>query len=226
MKNILNSNVYLDDALLRKTLVEYDVEFLFDCIKEEMLYLNIPKNFDGDGVDFISLDLFNRGMSILINYASYVKNLTNKNIIIPIFEVDNTNIVIAFQLENNVSLKFILFDKSNYIYVSYYNNYCFINALEINISQILDEIKPFSDIFILFPVIVNDVVVNDNKCEERIVGKLNKNFGFNGYKPILAGTLVYENDGVYYFYGEVEATGIITKIKYNKETLESCIDKI
>lgn len=226
MKNILNSNVYLDDTLLRKTLVEYDVEFLFDCIKEEMQYLDISKNFDGDGVDFISLDLFNRGMSILINYASYVKNLTNKNIIIPIFEVDNTNIVIAFQLENNVSLKFILFDKSNYIYVSYYNNYCFINALEINISQILDEIKPFSDIFILFPVIVNDVVVNDNKSEERIVGKLNKKFGFNGYKPILAGTLVYENDGVYYFYGEVEASGIITQIKFNKETLESCIDKI
>lgn len=160
MKNILNPNVYLDDTLLRKTLVEYDVEYLFDCIKEEIPYIAIPKNFDGDGVDFISLDLFNRGMSILINYASYVKHLTNKNIVTPKFEVDNTNIVIAFQLEDNVSLKFILFDKSNYIYVSYHNNYCFINALEINISQMLDEINPFSDIFILFPVIVNDVVVN------------------------------------------------------------------
>lgn len=225
MKNILNSNVYLDDTLLRKTLVEYDVEYLFDCIKEEIPYIAIPKNFDGDGVDFISLDLFNRGMSILINYASYVKHLTNKNIVTPIFEVDNTSIVIAFQLEDNVSLKFILFDKSNYIYVSYHNNYCFINALEINISQMLDEINPFSDIFILFPVIVNDVVVN---CVEKpqIVGTLNKNFGYNGYKPILAGTPVYEIDGTYFFYGEVEASGIITGIKFNKETLEPAINKL
>lgn len=226
MKNILNTNVYLDDILLRKTLFEYDVEYLFDVIKEQIPYIEIPENYDNDGCDFILLDLFNKGMSILVNYASYVKKITNKNIVMPNFEFDSTDMVISFVTDNNVTLKFIIFDKSNYMYATYYNNYCYINAIEFNISQMLDEINPFSDIFILIPILVTDEVINDNKCEERIVGKLNKNFGFNGYKPILAGTLVYENDGVYYFYGEVEATGIITQIKYNKETLESCIDKI
>lgn len=225
MKNILNPNMYLDDTLLRKTLIEYNVEYLFDCIKEETKYLDIPQNFDGDGINFISLDTFNRGMSVLINYASYVKGLTNKNTVIPVFEIDSTNIVIAFQLEDNVNLKFILFEKSNYMYVSYYNDYCFINALEINVSQMLDEIKPFSDIFVLFPVIVNDVIVNDAE-NPQIIGTLNKNFGYNGYKPILAGTYVYEMDGAYFFYGEVEASGIITEIKFNKETLEPAINKL
>ena len=33
-------------------------------------------------------------------------------------------------------------------------------------------------------------------------------------------------DGAYFFYGEVEASGIITEIKFNKETLEPAINKL
>lgn len=153
MKNILNSNVYLDDMLLRKTLLEYDVEYLFDCINEQIIYTEFSKNYDNDGCDFIPLELFNRGISILINYASYVKRNFNKNVVIPKFEINNTDIVISFEKDENIKLRFILFDNSNYMYITYYNDYCFLNNLEINISQILDEIKPLDEIFILFPIV-------------------------------------------------------------------------
>ena len=208
----------------KKTVAQKIVYGSFDIIKEQIPYIEIPENYDNDGCDFISLNLFNKGMSILINYASYVKKITNKNIAMPSFEFDSTDMVITLTTNNNVILKFIIFNNSSYLYVTYYNNYCYINAIEINISQMLDEIKPFSDVLILLPILISDDVIEDNN-DERIVGRLNKNFGFNGYKPILAGTLVYERDNVYYFYGEVEASGIITQIKYNKETLEPCIDK-
>lgn len=56
-----------------------------------------------------------------------------------------------------------------------------------------------------------------------LVGHLNKQFGFNGAKPILIGSEVYEFAGNYFFEMELN-NGQKQKVKYYKETLKPCIN--
>lgn len=58
----------------------------------------------------------------------------------------------------------------------------------------------------------------------KFVGKLNKKFGYNGFKPIEVGTDVYEFNNSYYFEMIKETDNLKVKQIFNKETLKKCID--
>jgi hypothetical protein len=104
-------------------------------------------------------------------------------------------------------------------------NPCFPKAVTNNVRNV---IRDFEINFINpndVPNIFNITNENDepNK-DDRFVGVLNKQFGYNGIEPIEIGTKVFENDSCYYFYmipsGENKTP---VKQKFYKETLSKCI---
>lgn len=60
---------------------------------------------------------------------------------------------------------------------------------------------------------------------EIVVGTLNKEFGYNGFLPIKAGTPVYEYKGSYFFNMEtIKEPKQIIQQKFYKEDLKSSIN--
>ena len=68
---------------------------------------------------------------------------------------------------------------------------------------------------------IKDKIIEDYPI---IIGKLNKNFGYNGFKLIEVGTDVYEFNNSYYFEMTKEIDNVKVKQIFNKETLKKCIN--
>ena len=91
------------------------------------------------------------------------------------------------------------------------------------------DIKPYT--MFNFEKIANEIVdrINHNKIEKDepiLIGYLNKEFGYNGFKPIEIGTAVYRFKDVYYFEMSPLNSDIKTKVNFYKETLKPCINFI
>ncbi|MDY0270139.1 hypothetical protein [Trichloromonas sp.] len=77
--------------------------------------------------------------------------------------------------------------------------------------------------------IERDLPPNNNKIDEDIpllIGYLNRNFGYNGFKPIEIGTPVYLHKDRYYFNMEPINGGQSVIQKFYKDTLHNYIDFI
>ena len=69
-------------------------------------------------------------------------------------------------------------------------------------------------------------LVDKGENESVLVGHLNREFGYNGYKPVEVGTEVFELDNSYFFYISPLNSDKTTMVKFYKKDLTPCIDFI
>jgi hypothetical protein len=68
--------------------------------------------------------------------------------------------------------------------------------------------------------------VVDKGEDAKLVGHLNKAFGYNGYKPVEVGTEVFELDNSYFFTISPLNSDKTTTMKFYKKDLSPCINFI
>lgn len=59
-----------------------------------------------------------------------------------------------------------------------------------------------------------------------IIGHLNRELGFNGFKTMEIGTPVYENGGIYYLWQEANGGLYCEMVRYYKDNLKTSINFI